>query len=99
MFETWWLVAANVSARPTGIVGGNAPRATTPRQRLPELATDLVRANVDAIVAQSNFGASAAAKATATIPIVFVTLGDPLEEGLVASLARPGGNLTGFSLA
>ena len=69
------------------------------RERLPELATDLVRANVDAIVAQSNFGASAAAKATATIPIVFVTLGDPVEEGLVASLARPGGNLTGFSLA
>ena len=69
------------------------------RERLPDLAADLVRAKADAIVAQSNFGASAAAKATATIPIVFVTLGDPVEEGLVASLARPGGNLTGFSLA
>jgi ABC-type uncharacterized transport system substrate-binding protein len=69
------------------------------RERLPDLAADLVRTKVDAIVAQSNFGASAAAKATAIIPIVFVTLGDPVEEGLVASLARPGGNLTGFSLA
>src|SRR5262245_18247335 len=54
------------------------------RERLPDLAADLVRSKVEAIVAQSNFGATAAAKATATIPIVFVTLGDPVEEGLVA---------------
>ncbi|MGE0036662.1 MAG: ABC transporter substrate-binding protein [Xanthobacteraceae bacterium] len=65
--------------------------------RLPELAADLVRQNVDVIVTGSNPGALAAKMATATIPIVFVTTGDPITGGLVTSLSRPEGNLTGVT--
>jgi len=65
--------------------------------RLPELAAELVRLNVDVIVAGSTQGALAAINATRTIPIVMVTTGDPVANGLVASLARPGGNLTGVT--
>ncbi len=68
-------------------------------ERLSELAADLVRLKVDVIVAQADAGARAARNATSTIPVVFVTLGDPVDLGLVSSLARPGGNLTGLSLA
>ncbi len=64
-------------------------------ERLPSFAAELVRLNVDVIVAPGS-GAVVAKKATDTIPIV-VTLGDPLGEGLVASLAHPGGNVTGLS--
>jgi ABC-type uncharacterized transport system substrate-binding protein len=65
--------------------------------RLPELAVELTRRQVDVILAGSNQGAVAAKKATNTIPIVMVTTGDPVEGKLVASLARPGGNLTGVT--
>jgi ABC-type uncharacterized transport system substrate-binding protein len=66
--------------------------------RLPAMASDLVGRKVDLIVAAGGLAAVQAAKsATATIPIVFPALSDPVEAGLVASLARPGGNLTGFS--
>jgi putative ABC transport system substrate-binding protein len=65
--------------------------------RLPELAADLVRQGVDVIVTGSNPGALAAKQATATIPIVFVTIGDPIAGGLVSSLGRPEGNLTGVT--
>jgi putative ABC transport system substrate-binding protein len=66
--------------------------------RLPELATDLVRRRVAVIVAGGGALAAAAAKAaTATIPIVFNIGGDPVGFGLVASLNRPGGNVTGIS--
>jgi putative ABC transport system substrate-binding protein len=65
--------------------------------RLPELAADLVRLKVDLIVVSGGPTASAAKKATATIPIVMTNVGDPVGAGLVASLARPGGNITGNS--
>lgn len=65
--------------------------------RLPELAADLVRARVDLIIASSGDAADAAYRATKTIPIVMVNAADPVEAGLVQSLVRPGGNVTGLS--
>jgi ABC-type uncharacterized transport system substrate-binding protein len=67
-------------------------------ERLPEFAAELVRLNVDVIVAIGTLGPLAAKRATSTIPIVMTAAGDPLGSGLVASLARPGGNVTGMSL-
>jgi putative ABC transport system substrate-binding protein len=66
-------------------------------ERLSELAADLVRLNVDLIVVTGGPAAAAAKNATTTIPIVMVNVGDPVSAGLVASLARPGGNITGLS--
>jgi putative tryptophan/tyrosine transport system substrate-binding protein len=63
--------------------------------QLPELAQDLVRIPVDLIVTLAPEATLAAQRATRTIPIVFVAMGDPLASGVVASLARPGANLTG----
>lgn len=65
--------------------------------RLPALAAELVRLKVDIIVTSSAPGAVAAKNATGTIPVVFVTAGDPVVMGLVTSLARPGGNVTGLT--
>ena len=67
-------------------------------ERLPELAADLVRLNVEVIVAAGTLGPLAAKRATSTIPIVMTASGDPLASGLVSSLAHPGGNVTGLSL-
>jgi putative ABC transport system substrate-binding protein len=67
-------------------------------ERLPALATDLVGRKVDVIVTYSTPGISAAKGATSTIPIVFVGGSDLVAAGLVVSLARPGGNLTGISI-
>lgn len=67
-------------------------------ERLPELASKLVRRNVDVIVGFGNPAPLAAQRATTTVPIVMAAAGDPVGSGLVASLARPGGNVTGMSL-
>jgi putative ABC transport system substrate-binding protein len=66
-------------------------------ERYPALAAELVRLNVDLIVTRGTPASIAAKNATATIPIVMAASGDPLGTGLVASLARPGGNVTGLS--
>jgi len=66
-------------------------------ERLPALAADLARLNVDLIVVSETTPALAAKRATTTIPIVMTNVGDPVAAGLVASLARPGGNVTGLS--
>jgi putative ABC transport system substrate-binding protein len=66
-------------------------------ERLPELAADLVRFKVDLIVATDTPSALAARNATTTMPIVMASVADPVGAGLVASLARPGGNVTGFA--
>ena len=64
--------------------------------RLPELAHDLVQQQVDVILAGGSVGAEAAKRATSIIPIIAAGVGDLVELGLVSSLARPNGNLTGF---
>jgi ABC-type uncharacterized transport system substrate-binding protein len=66
--------------------------------RLPDLAAELVRMKVNVIVVAGGNAASAAKKATNTIPIVIASASDPVGSGLVASLARPGGNITGLTL-
>ena len=65
--------------------------------RLPALAAELVALKVDVIVAVGGPSVQAAKRATETIPIVMTNAGDPVEQGFVASLARPGGNITGLS--
>jgi ABC-type uncharacterized transport system substrate-binding protein len=65
--------------------------------RLPELAAELIRLKVDVIVTNASRAAVAAKQATSIIPVVFEVMGEPVSMGLVASLARPGGNLTGVS--
>src|ERR1700756_2305754 len=65
--------------------------------RLPALAADLVRRKVAVIVTQGTPAAFAAKQATTTIPIVMAVVGNPVDTGLVSSLAQPGGNITGSS--
>ncbi len=65
--------------------------------RLPALADELVRLKVDVLIAPKTPAALAAKNATKTIPIVFIDVTDPIAAGLVDSLARPGGNITGFT--
>ncbi len=65
--------------------------------RLPDLAAELVKLRIDVLVAHSTPGVRAAKQATSTIPIVMAIVGDPIAAGLVESLSRPGGNLTGLT--
>ena len=66
-------------------------------EQLPELAAELARLRVDVIIAAGTAGTRAVKSATATIPIVMVAAGDPVKAGFVASMARPGGNITGLT--
>lgn len=66
-------------------------------ERLPALASELIGLKVDVIVASNSLSGRAAQQATTTIPIVVPVMGDPVGDGLVASLARPGGNITGLT--
>jgi ABC-type uncharacterized transport system substrate-binding protein len=67
-------------------------------ERLPKLASELVRLKVDVIVAYGTPASQAAKQATATIPIVMLGIGDPVRAGLILSLGRPGGNVTGNTI-
>ncbi len=71
--------------------------ADSKMERFPALANELVGLKVDIIVALNSLAGRAAKQATSTIPIVVPVMGDPVEDGLVASLARPGGNVTGLT--
>jgi ABC-type uncharacterized transport system substrate-binding protein len=94
--------ALRMGLRDLGYVEGQnitlAFRSAETVDRLPEVAADLVLLNVDVIFATSSTEVEAARRATKTIPIVFATHADPVSLGHVASLARPGGNITGLSM-
>ena len=66
-------------------------------ERFPDLVAELIRLKVDVLVVGAGPGAHAAQQATQTLPVVFAGVGDPVALGIVASLARPGGNITGLS--
>jgi ABC-type uncharacterized transport system substrate-binding protein len=87
--ELGWIEARNISIEYRWAEGRN--------DRAAEIASEFVRLKVDVIVTWGTAPVVAAKQATAVIPIVFATAGDPVATGLVVSLARPGGNLTGLS--
>jgi putative tryptophan/tyrosine transport system substrate-binding protein len=88
--EKGWVEGQNLSFEPLWTEGHF--------ERIGAMAQELVQAKVDVIVAPSSIYTGAAQRATSTIPIVFVSHADPLGSGHVASLSRPGGNITGLSL-
>ena len=96
------VAALRQGLRERGYVDGQniaiEPRGSDHIPDLYELATKLVRSKVDVLVTQGTPGAQAAQRATRTTPIVMAASGDPVKLGLVASLARPGGNITGQTI-
>src|SRR5262250_2576180 len=88
--ERGWIEGQNIVIEFRAAEGNTA--------RLPELAADLVRLKVDLIVARSSIWVQPAKEATSSIPIVFLGHADPVGTGHVASLARPGGNITGMAV-
>ena len=97
-----FVIAFHEGLKETGFVAGENLAieyrwAEERYDRLPELAADLVRRKVEVIVATGELPLRAAASATSTIPVVFTIGSDPVQSGLVASLARPDGNITGFT--
>jgi putative tryptophan/tyrosine transport system substrate-binding protein len=97
-----WVAAFTQRLRELGYIDGRTVAieyrwAEGRNERMAEIAAEFVRAKADVIVAQGTQAALAAKNATAAIPIVFALPGDPVGSGLVASLAQPGGNVTGLS--
>jgi putative tryptophan/tyrosine transport system substrate-binding protein len=97
-----WIAAFTQRLRELGWIEGRTIAidyrwAEGRNERMAEIAAEFVRAKANVIVAQGTQAALAAKNATATLPIVFTLPGDPIGSGLVASLARPGGNVTGLS--
>jgi len=88
--ERGWIEGQNILIEFRAAEGNTA--------RLPELAADLVRLKVDLIVARASIWVQPAKEATSSIPIVFLNHADPVGTGHVASLARPGGNITGLAV-
>jgi putative ABC transport system substrate-binding protein len=95
--DAFWQELRRLGYVPDKNIGVDYRSADGNFERLPGLAADLVRRNVDVIVAVVTQASIAAKQATATIPVVMVGVSDPVESGLVDSLARPGGNVTGTS--
>jgi putative ABC transport system substrate-binding protein len=97
-----WIAAFRRGLRAEGFVEGQNVRidyrSADDVTKLPELAADLVRRQVAVIFASGPPAALAAKRATSSVPIVFVSGGDPMQMGLVSSFHRPGGNVTGFSI-
>lgn len=97
-----WIAAFELRLRELGWVEGKTVTidyrwVEGRNERFAEIATDFARRNVDVIVTSGTPGVMALRRATSTIPIVFATAGDPVKTGLVVSLARPGGNITGLA--
>ena len=88
--ELGWVEGRNIAIEYRYAEGQN--------ERLADIASELVRQKVDIIVTSATPPSMAAKNATSSIPIVFAAVGEPIGAGLVASLARPGGNITGLSL-